>query len=100
MCIDTEGRLWIASFKSGKVTCWDPTTGEHVTDITIPGALNVTSCCFGGPNYEWLFVTTASFKTNEDEEAKKRYPNAGDLFVIKDTGARGFPGNKYRHQAS
>ena len=92
MCTDTEGRLWIASFGGNTgINCWDPETGEHIQSISMPGVSNVTSCCFGGPNYEWLFVTSACI--NQDES---QYPNAGSLFVVKGLGARGTPAYKFK----
>ena len=100
MCTDTKGRLWVASFGSTpgqtgqRVTCWDPQTKERLMTLKIPGAKRVTSCCFGGPNYEWLFVTSATFGASEEELAE--YPNSGAVFVVKDLGACGFPANKFK----
>ena len=92
MCTDTEGRLWIASFGgSSGINCWDPDSGKHLQSISMPGVCNVTSCCFGGPNYEWLYVTSAN--VNSDP---KEYPNAGHVFVVKGLGARGTPSNKFK----
>ena len=96
MCTDTEGRLWVAMFNGGSVICWDPRTKEKLMTVKIPGAKRVTSCCFGGPNYEWMFVTTASMEAKEEELEK--YPNSGDIFVIKDLGARGAPPNTFKHK--
>ena len=92
LCIDVEGRLWIASYggKTG-VNCWDSQTGEHIRSIPMPGVCNVTSCCFGGPNYEWLFVTSANVLEESSE-----YPNAGSVFVVKGLGTRGAPASKFK----
>lgn len=95
MCTDAEGRLWVASFCGQRVTCWDPKTKGKLLTVKIPGAKNITSCCFGGPNYEWLFVTSATYGLSEKEFAE--YPNSGALFVIKDLGTRGFPANKFKN---
>ena len=94
MCTDEKGRLWVASFGNPRVTCWDPQTKERVLTVIIPGAKYVTSCCFGGPNYEWLFVTSGCGFISEEE--LKVYPTAGSLFVIKDLGTRGFPAHKFK----
>ena len=96
MCRDTEGRLWVASFGGQRVTCWDPKTKEpeRVMTLRIPGAKNITSCCFGGPNYEWLFVTSARYGLNDEELAD--YPNSGALFVVKNLGARGTPAHMFK----
>ena len=92
MCTDTEGRLWIASFGSNTgINCWDPDTGKHIRSVPMPGVKNVTSCCFGGPNYEWLLVTSAAIDQDESE-----YPNAGSVFVVKGLGVRGTPAYSYK----
>ena len=40
--------------------------GKKLRDVRIP-AFATTSCCFGGPNLEWLFVTTASLGAGKEE---------------------------------
>ncbi len=93
MCLDVKGRLWVVGFGVHKVTCWNLQTREKVMDVDVPLAKNVTSCCFGGPNYEWMFLTSGtSFLSEED---LKKYPNNGSLFVIKNLGTRGLPPNTF-----
>ena len=58
MCIDVEGKLWIAFYGGGKVVCYDPANGAQLTTIKVP-AKNTTSCCFGGPEMDVLFITSA-----------------------------------------
>ena len=58
MCIDAEGMLWVAGCTHHVVTRWDPATGKKLAHIPIPSHC-ITSCCFGGPNYDKLFVTSA-----------------------------------------
>lgn len=94
MCRDVKGRLWVASFGGQRVTCWDPESKERVLTLKIPGAKRITSCCFGGPNYEWLFVTSATYGASEEELAE--YPNSGALFVVKDLGVCGTPAYKFK----
>jgi len=94
MCTDDKGRLWVASFGGGRITCWDPENRQRLLTVKIPGAKNITSCCFGGPNYKWLFVTSATIGLSEEE--LKAYPNSGSVFVIKDLGAKGGPANKLK----
>lgn len=98
MCRDAKGRLWVASFGGQRVTCWDPASKERLLTVKIPGAKRITSCCFGGPNYEWLFVTSASYDADEQELAD--YPNSGAIFVVKDLGARGVAAYKFKSQAA
>ena len=77
MCVDSEGKLWVALWGGSSVTRWDPNTGTLIESTDIP-ALNVSSCAFGGDNMEELFITTASIGTNMSE-----YPDAGGLFSLK-----------------
>ena len=93
MCTDFEGRLWIASFGgAGCVSCWDPKSGKILLKVLIPGAKNITSCCFGGPDHSWLFVTSARYGV----EDLSTQPNAGALFVIKDLGTKGLPADRFK----
>ena len=94
MCIDAEGRLWIAGFLGSCISCWDPADGKMLRNIKIP-ARRTTSCCFGGPNLEWLFVTSASLGAREWEWSK--FPHSGGIFVVKGLGVRGRPGNRFRY---
>ena len=84
--IDDEGMLWIALWNGGCVSRWDPKTGTLLSTIELP-ALNVSCCCFGGPDMDELFITTASQDTDTTQ-----YPLAGNVFRVKPgvTGARSF----------
>lgn len=75
ICVDNEGMIWIAEWEGGKVCRWNPETGEKIREIKIP-CNRVTSCCIGGDNGEYLFVTTA--KGNENNEIV-----SGGLFRCK-----------------
>ena len=85
MCIDAEGMLWIALFGGGAVTRWDPAGGLLLERLELP-CRQVTSCCFGGPNLDQLFVTTA--RQEMDAAAIKAEPLAGGLFQA-DVGVKG-----------
>ena len=52
----------------------------------------VTSCTFGGPDLDRLFVTTAS--TGLDPEQRAEQPLAGAIFAI-DPGCRGMPVTRF-----
>ena len=58
MCIDNEGMLWIAFYGAGRVARFNPRSGQYLEEIKVP-AKNTTSCCFGGPDLDILFITTA-----------------------------------------
>ncbi|XP_071964355.1 regucalcin-like [Antedon mediterranea] len=90
MCIDSEGMLWIAMFSKSKVNRYNPNTGEKLKTITFP-ATNVTSCCFGGKDYDELYVTVSAEGISEEELQKQ--PLAGSIFKVTGLGVRGLPAN-------
>ena len=92
MCIDAEGMLWIALFGGGAVTRWDPASGLLLERLALP-CRQVTSCCFGGPNLDQLFVTTA--RQEMDAAAIKAEPLAGGLFQA-DVGVKGLPADCFQ----
>jgi len=83
MCIDLEGKIWVACYSVGKVIRFDPETGKELQTIQLP-ATATTSCCFGGPNYDELFVTSG--RRNLEGESK---PLAGSIFRVTQLGVRG-----------
>ena len=83
-CMDAEGCLWLGHWGAGRLTRWDPVKGRCLATYRFPAA-NVTSCAFGGPKLDRLFVTTAV-----DAEAKTPEPEAGFLFVLE-PGVTGLP---------
>ncbi len=78
MCIDSEGRLWIAHWGGHCVRRWDPATGKVLERIEVP-APQVTSCCFGGENLDTLYITTARGGLPATELHK--FPLSGGLFM-------------------
>jgi len=88
MTIDSEGFLWVAIWGGSRVIRVDVKTGKEVQRISVP-AKNITSCAFGGPQLDILYITTASFDTSLEE-----FPLAGKLFSIK-PGATGLPMKKF-----
>lgn len=85
MAIDEHDNLWVGMWNGNAVLCFDSTTGNVIHKIDVP-AHNVTSCAFGGPNLETLYITTSTEDMTEEE--KEQYPLAGSLFVAK-PGVRG-----------
>ena len=80
MTIDAQGRLWVALWAGWGVGCWDPTSGELLGKVELPVEC-VTSCCFGGPDYQTLYITTAS--RDLDKEGWVQQPLAGGLFAAE-----------------
>ena len=87
MCIDEEGKLWVAHWGGGHVIRYDPATGEKLERIAVPAAL-CTSCAFGGPEWDELYITTA--RVGRTEEQLVAEPAAGGLFRIR-LSVRGVP---------
>lgn len=83
MTIDRGGNLWIAEWNGWGVGCWDPKTGEKIAWVDVP-AEKVTCCCFGGQDFDTLYITTAA---GEGE-------HAGGVFAAK-VEAKGFPAVKF-----
>ncbi|RWB70993.1 SMP-30/gluconolactonase/LRE family protein [Mesorhizobium sp.] len=92
--VDAEGYLWSTHWGGGRVT-------RHAADGTIDFEIaipvkNVTSCAFGGPNLDTLFVTTASVEFANggwvfmDDAGFDAAPMTGGIFAIE-VGIRGLP---------
>ena len=76
MCIDDDDHLWVAHWGGHCVRCYDPADGSVLHEIKV-AAPKVTSCCFGGPDFRTLYITTAR---KEDGEA---HPHAGGVFAVE-----------------
>jgi sugar lactone lactonase YvrE len=85
--LDGEGMLWVALWQGGAVARWNPATGQLLQTLAVP-APNVTSCAFGGPNLDRLYITTA--RNGLSKEALQQYPLGGGLFCA-DVEVRGLP---------
>ena len=89
--IDAEGFLWSAQWGGSRLVRYAPDGRVDLT-IAVP-TLQPTCVCFGGPDFDLLFVTTA--REHLDAATLRREPNAGDVFVYR-TGFRGLPEEAYR----
>ena len=58
MTIDDDDKLWIARWGGKKISCVDPRTGEEIAEV-VTGALQTSSCCFGGRDMKTLFITSS-----------------------------------------
>lgn len=94
--VDTEGCLWIAAMAGGRIIRADP-AGRIVGQIRLPVS-KPTSCTFGGPGRDILFVTTARHAMGPAELAAE--PLAGKLLMIPDIGARGLEEHAFRLESS
>ncbi len=92
MTIDAAGKLWVAMWGGSAVCRFDPDGGKLLDRIMVP-AKNVTSCAFGGPDLDMLYITTAS--TGMKKEELQKYPGAGGLYRIQ-PGVKGIKANYFK----
>ncbi|GAA1799785.1 SMP-30/gluconolactonase/LRE family protein [Luedemannella flava] len=90
LTVDEAGGVWVAFFRGARVCRFDP-DGRLTTTVHLPVTL-VTSCCFGGPDLDHLFITTSTEDMSASDVA--RYPAAGGVFVAR-TGWRGRPATPF-----
>ncbi|MGH9587781.1 MAG: SMP-30/gluconolactonase/LRE family protein [Acidobacteriaceae bacterium] len=90
LTVDAEGFLWCAHWFGGCITRYDP-DGKRERRVDTP-ASQTSSLCFGGPNLDEIYITSAA-KTNALVLAPESYdPNSvfigGPLYRLR-TGIRG-----------
>lgn len=86
LAVDADGGVWVALWGGGQVRRYDP---DGRLDVVVPLPVRqVTSCCFGGPDLDQLFITTA--RVEMDERRLLLEPLAGSVFVAS-PGRRGLP---------
>jgi sugar lactone lactonase YvrE len=83
LTLDADGNIWVAMWGGGCVLAYSPEA--VLLERVDVGARQVSSCSFGGPTLEELYITTSreGLEPNED-------PEAGSLFVVQ-PGSRGVP---------
>ncbi|GAF64476.1 hypothetical protein BTS2_1369 [Bacillus sp. TS-2] len=92
MAIDQEGMLWIAHYGGSCITRWNPDSSELLEKVEVP-ALNVTSCTFGGPDLDELYITSA--RNGMTEQQLEEYPYSGAVFKYK-PGVKGLKADLFR----
>ncbi len=80
MTTDAAGRLWIAHWGAGCVTCHDPASAAELCRISLP-ASQITSCSFGGSDLRSLYITSAA--TGLDAAARAAEPLSGAVFCVE-----------------
>jgi xylono-1,5-lactonase len=78
MTVDAEGGLWIAFWGGWCVRRFSP-DGQTLRTIELP-IEQPSSCAFGGPGLDRLYVTSAT--KSLDPAALAMQPNAGGLFML------------------
>lgn len=84
--VDAEGFLWNAHWDGWRLTRYAP-DGRVDRVVELP-VQRPTSCAFGGPGLDVLYVTSSRQRLTEDD--LRRGPLAGGLFAL-DPGVRGLP---------
>ncbi|HEX4508706.1 MAG TPA: SMP-30/gluconolactonase/LRE family protein, partial [Burkholderiaceae bacterium] len=91
MTVDAQGRLWIAHWGGGCVSCHAPDDGRELGRVALPTS-HVTNVTFGGPDFATLFVSSATSELSDAQRAAQ--PHAGALFTVE-TNARGLAAARY-----
>ena len=91
MTIDAEGHLWVAIWDGWRVVRIDSATGETRDAIPLP-VQRPTSCAFGGPALDTLYITSAALGLSAEERAAQ--PLAGAVFEIR-PGVTGLPAHEF-----
>lgn len=87
LTVDSEGCLWVAVWDAWRLSRFSP-RGEELMRIRLP-VPRPTSCGFGGPMLQTLYVTSASVRLSG--EALAAAPLSGALFALEIPGVRGLP---------
>ncbi|CAN8005136.1 unnamed protein product, partial [Ixodes pacificus] len=82
MTMDVNDKIWMACFGFGSVIQIDPETAKILNTIKVP-AKYTTSCCFGGKNYDVLYVTSVSFIGDAT------HPADGFLYQVTELDVKG-----------
>ncbi|XP_064643112.1 regucalcin-like [Lineus longissimus] len=88
MTTDSDGKLWITCYDAGKVIRVDSETGKIIQEVKFP-VMKTTSLCFGGSNYEDVYVTSDRTPLSEVEFQKE--PLTGSVFKVSGLGIKGLP---------
>jgi sugar lactone lactonase YvrE len=91
LTVDAQGGVWVALFGGARIERLSP---EGSLDLTLELPVSQpTSCTFGGPNLQTLYVTTASIGLSDTQLASQ--PLAGATLAI-DTVFAGLPEHRLR----
>ncbi len=90
LTVDSEGFVWSARWGGWRIIRYDP-DGKIEREIQMP-VQYPTSCAFGGPNLDELYITSAWTALSEQKRAQQ--PRAGDLFRLQ-TGIKGQEQHKF-----
>jgi len=83
--VDADGCFWSANMDGWCVTRYDP-RGRIDMVVNLP-VRRVSSLCFGGPDLDTLFITTARRRMSEKELTQQ--PLAGNVLAVR-PGVKGY----------
>jgi sugar lactone lactonase YvrE len=90
-CVDSEGFLWNAEYAGGQITRFAP---DGTIDRTVMTPVShPTSLCFGGPDFDTLYITSGCFALTPEQAAQEE--KAGAVLAFK-PGVRGVPEPRFR----
>jgi sugar lactone lactonase YvrE len=87
LTVDEEDHVWGAHWDGARITRYRPDgTIARVIPMPVP---RPTSCCFGGPDLDTLYVTSAAIGLDGST------PLSGGVFAITGLGVRGRPAPRF-----
>lgn len=90
-CLDSAGRYWSAGVSAGVLNVFaeDGSKQTEILQMPIP---HPTMPCFGGPDFDMLFVT--SHRHNMSKDSLDQAPFSGGVWVIP-ANTKGFPAFRF-----
>ncbi len=93
-CTDAQGNIWNAVWRNGAgrsmVQCIEPSSGDVIHTVNLPdNTSQLTCCCFGGPDFDILFISSANINLSREKE-----PHAGSVYAVK-VGVKGRPEKRF-----
>jgi sugar lactone lactonase YvrE len=91
LTVDADGHIWVALWDGSALRRYSP---HGVLEEKVPLPVSqVTSCAFGGPDWEELFITGASWGLDADR--LRGEPHAGAIFAMR-PAVGGLPTRQFR----
>jgi 2-dehydro-3-deoxygalactonokinase len=83
--VDADDHVWCAQWGASQVVRYSPE--GKITAVVKTPVSQPTCVAVGGPNMDWLIVTSAKHSLDNEQLASE--PEAGDVFVYQLSGVRG-----------